>query len=161
MAVSFELLLGNDVFETLYGDEVLVGLMFCGVLHVSAYYIGLVIIYPNNKNKDMCNSVWIYINHKNNVILKSSLELITAGKTVAKNLKQKLIVVVAGYNLEKILKELSKYDVDEILYFDDLKLKDYLCLPYTTVITNIIEKRKPYVFLFVAYVLTLGILNSS
>jgi len=50
LAVSFELLLGNDVFETLYGDEVLVGLMFCGVLHVSAYYIGLVIIYPNNKN---------------------------------------------------------------------------------------------------------------
>ena len=64
---------------------------------------GTIDCYPNNKNKEMCNSVWIYINHKNNVILKSSLELITAGKIVAKLLKQKLIVVVAGYKLEKIL----------------------------------------------------------
>ena len=111
---------------------------------------GTIDCYPNSKNKDMCNSVWIYINHKNDIILKSSLELISAGKTVAKNLKQKLIVVVAGYKIEKILHELLKYDVDEILYFDDLKLKNYLCLPYTTVITNIIEERKPYVFLFVA-----------
>ena len=111
---------------------------------------GTIDCYPNSKNKDMCNSVWIYINHKNDIILKSSLELISAGKTVAKNLKQKLFVVVAGYKIEKILHELLKYDVDEILYFDDLKLKNYLCLPYTTVITNIIEERKPYVFLFVA-----------
>ena len=111
---------------------------------------GTIDCYPNNKNKEMCNSVWIYINHKNNVILKSSLELITAGKIVAKLLKQKLIVVVAGYKIEKILNEISRYDVDEILYFDDANLKDYLCLPYTTIITNIIEKRKPYVFLFVA-----------
>jgi hypothetical protein len=50
LAVGLELLLGNDVFETVYGDEILVGLMFCGLLHVLSYYIGLLIIAQNNKN---------------------------------------------------------------------------------------------------------------
>ena len=53
LAVSMELLLGNDVFEVVYGDEMLVGLMACGMLHVIAYYIGLVIITPKNKNLGM------------------------------------------------------------------------------------------------------------
>jgi len=53
LAVSVELLLGNDMFETVYGDDILVGLMVCGVLHILAYYIGLVIITPKNKNLGM------------------------------------------------------------------------------------------------------------
>ncbi len=53
LAVSIELLVGNEVFEVVYGDEILVGLMACGMLHVLAYYIGLIIITPKNKNFGM------------------------------------------------------------------------------------------------------------
>jgi len=53
LAVGFELLLGNEVFETVYGDEILVGIMVCGIVHVLAYYIGLVIIATKNKNIGM------------------------------------------------------------------------------------------------------------
>jgi len=53
LAVSLEFLLGRDVFETVYGDDILVSLMVCGLLHVLAYYIGLVIITPKNNNFGM------------------------------------------------------------------------------------------------------------
>ncbi len=53
LAVSLELMLGDDVFKEVYGDEILVGLMVCGILHISAYYLGLVIIAPKNKNLGM------------------------------------------------------------------------------------------------------------
>ncbi len=53
LAVSLELMLGDDVFKEVYGDEILVGLMVCGILHISAYYLGLVLIAPKNKNLGM------------------------------------------------------------------------------------------------------------
>ncbi len=53
LATGIEFLLGNEVFETVYGDEILIGLMLCGVVHVLAYYFGLIIIAPKSKNIGM------------------------------------------------------------------------------------------------------------
>ena len=53
MAVGVESLVGNEVFEKLYGDETLVGLMICGLIHIISYYIGLVVIAPRDNKTGM------------------------------------------------------------------------------------------------------------
>ena len=101
------------------------------------------------KLKDF-KDVWVYLHHEQGVITKSSLELLSIGRSVSNNLKQKLVGVLLGYQLGDLVKQPIMYGADKTIYSDEIYLKNYICLPYTTALTQMVEHNKPNVFLFVS-----------
>ncbi|HFR4226888.1 TPA: electron transfer flavoprotein subunit alpha/FixB family protein, partial [Clostridioides difficile] len=55
--------------------------------------------------------------------------------------------VIAGYEVEKEVKELLHYSVDKVYYINDPLLKDFTTDGYAISIANLIERKKPEVVL--------------
>ncbi len=99
---------------------------------------------------DGYKGVWVHIQHEEGQLTKPTLEILTAGRKVAEKLNHSLTAVVLGHEVEFLGRKTIEYGADEVIYCDDPKLENYLCLPYTTVLTNLVRERKPYAFLFLA-----------
>jgi electron transfer flavoprotein alpha subunit len=94
--------------------------------------------------------VWAYCVRDGDGLTRPSLEIISAARRVADKLGQRAVAVILGYGLEKVLDEAIAAGADMVVYADEPWLAQYQCLPYTRVICEMIEKMKPYAFLFVA-----------
>jgi electron transfer flavoprotein alpha subunit len=94
--------------------------------------------------------VWVYTHHEGGELTKPSLELIAAGRKVADKTGERVVAILVGHELKPLLQEPLFYGADEVLYCDDQRLKDYLVLPYTRVLTQMVDAYKPNVLLFVA-----------
>ena len=94
--------------------------------------------------------VWVYLHHDQGIITKSSLELLSIGRRVADNLKQKLVGVLLGHQLGDLIKQPIMYGADKTLYSDEESMKYYVCLPSTHALAQMVEQYKPNVFLFVS-----------
>jgi len=88
--------------------------------------------------------VWVYLH--NGELTKPYLELLAAGRKIANKLKQRLIAVIIGGKTEEAI----YYGADVVISVNNPKLNYYLCLPYTSILTQLSQKYKPYIFLFVA-----------
>ncbi|MCW0739124.1 electron transfer flavoprotein subunit alpha/FixB family protein, partial [Clostridioides difficile] len=66
---------------------------------------------------------------------------------LADQLGKELAVVIAGYEVEKEVKELLHYSVDKVYYINDPLLKDFTTDGYAISIANLIERKKPEVVL--------------
>ncbi|MDC0804331.1 electron transfer flavoprotein subunit alpha/FixB family protein, partial [Clostridium paraputrificum] len=76
-----------------------------------------------------------------------TIELIGEGRKLADQLGKELAVVIAGYEVEKEVKELLHYSVDKVYYINDPLLKDFTTDGYAISIANLIERKKPEVVL--------------
>jgi len=94
--------------------------------------------------------VWVYMHHEGGELTRPSLELLAAGRKVADKTGEKVVAVLVGHGLKPLLREPLYYGADEVVYCDDPRLKDYLALPYTRVLTQMVEAYRPNVLLFVA-----------
>lgn len=103
-------------------------------------------------NSDLAGwkDVWVYCHHEEGKLTRPVLETLSAGRKVADKLGQRLVGIVLGYNLGGLVRQPIEYGADEVVYCDDPALKDYLCLPYTSILTKMCLEKKPNVFLFVA-----------
>lgn len=99
---------------------------------------------------DEYKGVWVYVQHEDGRLTKPTLELLNAGRKVADKLNHQLSTILLGHEVEALARETREYGADHVIYCDDPRLKDYLCLPYTSVLTNLVRKWKPYAFLFLA-----------
>ena len=102
------------------------------------------------KNLSEYKNVWVYLQHEEGRFPPSALELLSAGREVADRLKQKLTAVIIGHNLETLVDEPIGLGADEVIHSQDEKLKDYICLPYTSILTEMVRANDPNVFLFVS-----------
>ena len=94
--------------------------------------------------------VWVYVVRENGRLTRPSLELIAAGRKVADKVGQRVVAVMLGYQLGDVVREAIEYGADAVLYADEPWLKNYLCLPYTRVLVDMVRQYKPYAFLFIA-----------
>jgi electron transfer flavoprotein alpha subunit len=76
-----------------------------------------------------------------------SLELLTKGKHLAKQLEVELEALVIGYKIKGIENHLFPYGVDTVHIADDKRLKHYLTLPYTEISVDLIKKEQPQIAL--------------
>jgi len=97
-------------------------------------------------NVNEYSGVMVFAEHNDGLLEKVSLELVGKGREIAKKLDVKLSAVVLGYNSENIADELATYDVDEVIYANSEELKDYRTEPFTQVLCDIINEKKPEVF---------------
>lgn len=89
------------------------------------------------------SGVWVFAEQRDGVLQKVSLELIGKGREIANELKQKLIAVLPGYNIDNLAKTLIAHGADEVLYVNSPLLKNYTTDGYTKVICDLANEKKP------------------
>ncbi len=99
---------------------------------------------------DEYKGVWVYVQHEGGQLIKPTLELLSAGRKVANKLNHQLTAILLGHEIAALARETTEYGVDDVIYSADPRLGDYLCLPYTSVLSNLVRKLKPYAFLFLS-----------
>lgn len=93
---------------------------------------------------------WAEITNGN--IARPSLELLTPARKLANELGNdtKITTVIIGKNIEHLAQTLIEHGSDEVIIVENDKLEEYLVLPFSDIITQIINVRKPEIALFAA-----------
>ncbi len=88
----------------------------------------------------------------NGKISPSSLELLTPSRNLAEQLGDdtKITTVLIGKNVKPLAKTLFEYGSDEVVLVEDDRLEEYLVLPFSDILTQVIRKRKPEIAIFAA-----------
>ncbi|MBI4722620.1 MAG: electron transfer flavoprotein subunit alpha/FixB family protein [Candidatus Stahlbacteria bacterium] len=76
-------------------------------------------------------------------------ELLTKGRELADKLGEELGIVILGYGIDltDFCLMVSDFGIDKIYLVDDIRLSDFNVEPYTSVITKIVLKYKPNIFI--------------
>jgi electron transfer flavoprotein alpha subunit len=94
--------------------------------------------------------VWVYLQRDKAGLTRDSLEVLAAGRKVADKLGQKLVGVILGEHLTRVVREAVTYGADTVLYVDSPAFATYFNLLYVDAIYSMVKERRPYVFLFAA-----------
>ncbi len=88
----------------------------------------------------------------NGKIARPSLELLTPARKLADELGNdtQITTVLIGKNTNELAQTLFEYGSDEVILVENEKLEEYLVLPFSDIIKQIIEERKPEIALFAA-----------
>ncbi|MEM2997821.1 MAG: electron transfer flavoprotein subunit alpha/FixB family protein [Thermoproteota archaeon] len=96
------------------------------------------------------SGVWVYAEHRNNVISKSTLEIMGKARELAGKLGVELATVLFGQDVSHLVSTLAEYGADRIYLADDEMLKEYKTLPYAKLLTELIGSHRPEIVLFAA-----------
>lgn len=99
------------------------------------------------------NNLFVYCEIEDGIIADVSLELLTKGRSLAKQLNCRLEAVVAGSHLDGVEKQVMPYGVDKLHIFDDDRLYPYTSLPHTSILVNLFKEEKPQICLMGATVI--------
>ncbi|MDR1170169.1 MAG: electron transfer flavoprotein subunit alpha/FixB family protein [Prevotellaceae bacterium] len=94
------------------------------------------------------NNIFVYCETEKGKIADVSLELLTKGRELAKQLNCKLEALVIGHQLLGIEKELYAYGADIVHLADDERLAPYRTLPHTSIVVGLFRDEKPQIALF-------------
>jgi electron transfer flavoprotein alpha subunit len=93
------------------------------------------------------NNIFVYLEIEDGIVGDVSLELLTKGRSLAKQLNCKLEAVAAGYKLDGIGAQVFPYGVDVLHLADDKRLFPYTSLPHTSLLVNLFKEEKPQIAL--------------
>ena len=94
--------------------------------------------------------VWVFIEQRNGLLNKGSLELLSCGYKLSETLNEELCAVILGENVSHIVETLSNYGVDKVYIAQDKNLKIYQTNAYANIIADIISKYRPSIVLYSA-----------
>ncbi len=92
-------------------------------------------------------SIFVICEHEEDKVADVSLELLTKGHSLARQLDCKLEALVIGYKLEDIDSQLYLYGADRVWIADDPRLGAYTTLPYTSIAVGLFREEKPQIVL--------------
>ena len=92
--------------------------------------------------------MWVFCEQREGVIMSTSYQLLSEGRKLANDLGVELCGVVLGSGVkEEYIKALGGYGADRVYNCDHPLLKDYTTDAYTKVICDLVEEKKPEIFL--------------
>ncbi|SES70221.1 electron transfer flavoprotein subunit alpha/FixB family protein [Anaerobranca gottschalkii] len=91
--------------------------------------------------------VWVYVEQRDGVLEKVSLELICKGREIADKLETEVTAVLLGDNVQGLAEELIYYGADTVKVYEHKLLKKYTTEPYTKVLAHAINEGKPEIML--------------
>ena len=97
---------------------------------------------------DESSDVWVFAEQREGKLAKVALQLMGRARDLANEGKQKVVAVLIGNNVKNLAKELIGYQADTVYVADDERLEHYQTVPYTTIISQLIKKHKPNIFLY-------------
>lgn len=91
--------------------------------------------------------VYVFAEQRDGKIQPVALELLGKAQELAAALGQRVVAILAGYQVEALAQTLIHYGADEVVLADYSELKDYLTEQYAQAVGQIIAERKPNIVL--------------
>ena len=102
----------------------------------------------DSKDTAAFKGVWVFCEQREGVIMSISYQLLSEGRKLANDLGVELCGVVLGKDIkEDYLKALGGYGADKVYYCNHELLDVYTTDAYTKVICDLVEDKKPEIFL--------------
>lgn len=102
----------------------------------------------NSSDTAAFKGVWVFCEQRDGVIMSTSYQLLSEGRKLANDLGVELAGVVLGSGVkEEYMKALGGYGADKVYVCDHPLLKDYTTDGYAKVLCDLIEDKKPEIFL--------------
>ena len=105
---------------------------------------------PEGKKPDYTGDVWIYAEQEGGEINPASFELLGKANELASPLGEKVGAVLVGKGMKGFSRELIAYGADKVYIAEHELLENFLPVPYTKAVSELIEKYKPQMMLFSA-----------
>ncbi|MFC1559921.1 FAD-binding protein [Candidatus Margulisiibacteriota bacterium] len=100
-------------------------------------------------DKSKYKGIWVFAEQHHDKVQGVAYELLGEGEKLAKELGVELCAVLLGAkNIESEVKELFAYGADKVYIATAEELRHYSTLPYTKVISEMINQYKPEIVLF-------------
>lgn len=99
-------------------------------------------------DKSQYKNVYVFVEQRDGVVQSVALELLGKAKQLAAALGEKVVAMLAGYNIANKAQMLIEYGADEVIVADYPELKEYLTEQYAQAIGQIIIEKKPNIVLF-------------
>ena len=99
------------------------------------------------------NNLFVYLEIEDGKVAEVSLELLTKGNSLAKELNCKLEAVALGADLKTVPEQVFPFGVDVLHVFEDERLSPYTTLPHTSVLVNLFKKEQPQICLMGATII--------
>jgi len=96
-----------------------------------------------NKNRE----VWVFIEQEAGQIAAVSLELLSKGRELAERLGSRVCALLCGHGIAHLAAEAIYHGADLVLLADHPDLALYRSLPYARVAIDLVQARRPYIFL--------------
>jgi electron transfer flavoprotein alpha subunit len=97
--------------------------------------------------------VWVYIEQKNGKPADVSYELLSKGRKLADTMKGTLKSVVIGKDVRHIAEETFMFGTDEAILIDHKNLEYYRTMPYSRVMSGLVNRFTPRIVLFGATII--------
>ena len=94
----------------------------------------------------MSEAVWIFAEHQDGTIRKTTLELLGKGRELVGQLGAELVALLLGYGVKGLAQELTAY-ADKVYQWDDPLLERYNSDVYLQAINGLAEKESPQILL--------------
>ena len=98
-------------------------------------------------NKSDYKNVYVFAEQRGGVVQSVALELIGKARDLADALGEKVVAILAGYNVEPLIQTLFEYGADEVVVTDHPELKDYVTEEYAQAVSQIIDAVRPNIVL--------------
>ncbi|MCL6090671.1 MAG: electron transfer flavoprotein subunit alpha/FixB family protein [Candidatus Thermoplasmatota archaeon] len=99
---------------------------------------------------DEYRNVFVFLETREDKLIKPALEMIGVGKKIADKVGEKLYCVLLGKDIKKEADEAASYGCDVILGAESPDLGTYRTLPYSRIISDFVKEEKPNIFLIPA-----------
>jgi electron transfer flavoprotein alpha subunit len=105
---------------------------------------------PEGKTPSYKGELWVYAEQEGGEINPATFELLGKVSSLAAQLKEKVGAVLVGKDVKGLAKDLIAYGADSVYVADHELLKGFLPLPYTRMVSELVQKYQPQMMLFSA-----------
>jgi electron transfer flavoprotein alpha subunit len=91
----------------------------------------------------MSQGILVFIEHRNGVLNKTSLEAIAAAQSLASQLEQTVSAVIPGADVAALAQEIAGYDLVNVITATNAALADYTPDGYTSAIESVVRQQDP------------------
>jgi electron transfer flavoprotein alpha subunit len=91
----------------------------------------------------MSVGILVFIEHRDGVANKASLEGITAAQSLGSQLQQQVTAVVLGSDVNDLAQQVAAYDIQKVVHAKNAKLKDYTPDGYADAMEHVVRQLDP------------------
>lgn len=107
--------------------------------------------YVEEEIKSIDKSLWkgiaVYVDHEEGNIHPVTLELIGKARELADKVNHPVYAIFVGHDIDKAAEELLYFGVDEVFVYNHKELEHFRIEPYTAVLEDFINNKKPSILL--------------
>ena len=91
----------------------------------------------------MSSGILVFIEHRDGVANKASLESITGGQSLSSQLQQPITAVVLGSDVSGLAQQIASYDIQKVVHATNSKLADYTPDGYADAMEKVVRQLEP------------------